>query len=168
YRCEDCVGVDLRCSSCIKAAHQLHPLHRLQKWNGEYFKCVTLKALGLQIQLGHAPGQVCPNPHHAFNDDFIAMDSHGIHEVSLDFCDCTDAITHIQQLLHISWFPSMTADPKTAAMFRLLEEFHILSFESKVLAYEFYNALAQRTNNTGLAPAKVSKRVISTISTKLM
>lgn len=30
YRCQDCFGVDLRCSSCITVAHQRHPLHRLQ------------------------------------------------------------------------------------------------------------------------------------------
>ncbi|KAG2056686.1 hypothetical protein BDR06DRAFT_1005976 [Suillus hirtellus] len=46
------------------------------------------------------------------------------------------------------------ANPKMAATFCLLEEFHILSFESKVSAYEFYNALTRRTNNTGLAPVK--------------
>lgn len=85
------------------------------------------------------------------------MDSHGIHEVFLDFCDCADAIAHVQQLLRVSWFPSTTADPKTAATFRLLEEFHLLSFESKVSAYEFYNALVRRTDNTGLVPPKVSQ-----------
>ncbi|KAG2127943.1 hypothetical protein DEU56DRAFT_872715 [Suillus clintonianus] len=154
YRCEDCFGVNLQCSSCIKTAHQLHPLHRLQKWNGMFFERVTLKALGLRIQLGHAPGQVCPKPRRAFNDDFVVMDSHAIHEVSLDFCGCSNAVAHVQQLLRISWFPSTTANPKTAATFRLLEEFHILSFESKVSAYEFYNALTRRTNNTGLAPVK--------------
>ncbi|KAG1897298.1 uncharacterized protein F5891DRAFT_1129937 [Suillus fuscotomentosus] len=118
YHCEDCFGVNLQYCRCSDRA--------LQKWNGMFFECVTLKALGLRIQLGHAPGQVCPKPHRAFNDDFVVMDSHAIHEVSLDFC----------------------------ATFRLLEEFHILSFESKVSAYEFYNALTQRTNNTGLAPVK--------------
>jgi hypothetical protein len=30
FKCEDCFGIDLRCSSCITAAHQRHPLHRLQ------------------------------------------------------------------------------------------------------------------------------------------
>jgi hypothetical protein len=30
YRCEDCFGIDLRCSSCIVAAHKHHPLHWLQ------------------------------------------------------------------------------------------------------------------------------------------
>ncbi|KAG2139540.1 hypothetical protein BD769DRAFT_1350679 [Suillus cothurnatus] len=154
FKCEDCFGIDLRCSSCITAAHQRHPLHRLQKWNGNYFKCATLKSLGLRIQLGHTFGQKCPNPRRAFNDNFVVMDSYGIHEVLLDFCDCVEAESHTQQLLRIAWFPSTTADPKTAATFRLLEEFHLLSFESKVSAYEFYSALVRRTNNTGLAPVK--------------
>ncbi|KAG2138229.1 hypothetical protein BD769DRAFT_1626642 [Suillus cothurnatus] len=154
FKCEDCFGIDLRCSSCITAAHQRHPLHRLQKWNGNYFERATLKSLGLRIQLGHTFGQKCPNPRHAFNDNFVVMDSYSIHEVLLDFCDCVEAESHTQQLLRIAWFPSTTADPKTAATFRLLEEFHLLSFESKVSAYEFYSALARRTNNTGLAPVK--------------
>ncbi|KAG5221504.1 hypothetical protein IMY05_C4386000400 [Salix suchowensis] len=32
-----------------------------QKWNGEYFECTTLQALGLRIQLGHLKGE-CVNP----------------------------------------------------------------------------------------------------------
>ncbi|KAG1792555.1 hypothetical protein EV424DRAFT_1475756 [Suillus variegatus] len=142
------------CSSCGNLAPQYRCEDCFGKWNGNYFERVTLKALGLRIQLGHPPGQTCPNPRRAFNDDFVVMDSHGIHEVFLDFCDCADAIAHVQQLLRVSWFPSTTADPKTAATFRLLEEFHLLSFESKVSAYEFYNALVRRTDNTGLVPPK--------------
>ncbi|KAG1772883.1 hypothetical protein EV702DRAFT_1048489 [Suillus placidus] len=113
-----------------------------------------LKSLGLRIQLGHALGHACPNPHRAFNDDFTIIDSHGVHKVSLDFCDCTLATTHVQQLLRMSLFPSTTADPKTAATFCLLEEFHLLSFELKVSAYEFYHALMQRSDNMGISPIK--------------
>ncbi|KAG1721224.1 hypothetical protein EDB19DRAFT_1835614 [Suillus lakei] len=80
------------------------------------------------------------------------LHTNSIHSID---CSCSDAVTHIQQLLRISWFPSTTANPKMAATFHLLEEFHILSFESKVSAYKFYNALTQRTDNTSLAPVKV-------------
>lgn len=79
-----------------------------------------------------------------------------MHEVSLDFCDCALATTHVQQLLRMSLFPATTADPKTAATFRLLEEFHLLSLESKVSGYEFYYALMRRSDNTGINPIKVS------------
>ncbi|KAG1823160.1 hypothetical protein DFJ58DRAFT_720087 [Suillus subalutaceus] len=154
YRCEDCFGIELHCSSCTVVAHKDHPLHRLQKWNGNYFESASLKSLGLWIQLSHALGHTCPNPRRAFNDDFIIIDSHGVHEVSLDFCDCTLATTHVQQLLRMSLFPSTTADPKTAATFHLLEEFHLLSLESKVSAYEFYYALMRRSDNTGISPIK--------------
>ncbi|KIK34338.1 hypothetical protein CY34DRAFT_98209 [Suillus luteus UH-Slu-Lm8-n1] len=154
YRCEDCFGTELCCSSCTVMAHKDHPLHRLQKWNGEYFEFASLKSLGLRIQLGHALGHTCPKPRRAFNDDFVIIDSHGVHEVSLDFCDCALATTHVQQLLRMSLFPATTADPKTAATFRLLEEFHLLSLESKVSGYEFYYALMRRSDNTGINPIK--------------
>ena len=49
------------------------------------------------------------------------------------------------------WFPSTSVNPRSAVTFRLLEEFQLLSFESKVSAYKFYQALACRQDNTGLA-----------------
>jgi hypothetical protein len=128
----------------------------MQRWNGEYFERVSLKTLGLRIQLGHAAGQVCLNPRRAFNDDFVVIDTHGIHEVSLDFCDCATAKSYVQQLLKITWFPSTTSDPKTAATFHVLKQYHLLSFESKVSTFEFYHALRQMSDNTGLLPVKVN------------
>ncbi|KAG1853437.1 hypothetical protein DFJ58DRAFT_841622 [Suillus subalutaceus] len=112
--------------------HVHHPLHRLQKWNGQYFEQISLKTLGLRIQLGHTTGQQCANPHRAFNDDFIIIDTFSIHEVSLNFCSCTIAESHMQQLLRMSLFPSIISDPKTAVTFHILEQYHLLSFESKL------------------------------------
>ncbi|KAG0699706.1 hypothetical protein DFH29DRAFT_983382 [Suillus ampliporus] len=126
YRCWDCLGSELYCSTCILSAH---------KWNSQYFEQVSLKALGLCIQLGHTTGQQCSNPHHAFNDEFIIINTLGIHKMSLDFCDL-----------------------KTAAMFCILEQYHLLSFESKVSAYEFYHALNQMSDNTGLLLVKVGSK----------
>jgi hypothetical protein len=39
---------------------------------------MSLKALGLRIQLGHPDRTECPNPENAFNDDFTVIDSDGI------------------------------------------------------------------------------------------
>ncbi|KAG1767651.1 hypothetical protein EDD22DRAFT_978118 [Suillus occidentalis] len=150
YQCEDCLGSDLFCSTCVLSAHVCHPLHCLQRWNGEYFERVSLKTLGLHIQLG----QVCLNPRCTFNDDFVVIDIHDIHKVSLDFCDCATAESHMQQLLRIMWFPLTTSDLKTAATFHVLKQYHLLSFESKVSAFEFYHALRQMSDNTGLLPVK--------------
>ncbi|KAG1727882.1 hypothetical protein EDB19DRAFT_1897468 [Suillus lakei] len=140
----DCFGTELRCSSCMVMVHKDHPLHRLQKWNGEYFKFSSLKSLGLQIQLGHALGHTCPKP-------AILM---ACMKVLLDFCDCALATTHVQQLLCMSLFPATTTDPKTAATFQLLEKFLLLSLESKVSGYEFYYTLMRRSDNTGINPIK--------------
>jgi len=52
----------------------------VKKWNGQFFETVTLKSLGLRIQLGHPTGQCCPTPQRAFNDDFVVLDVYGIHE----------------------------------------------------------------------------------------
>ncbi|KAG1867715.1 hypothetical protein F4604DRAFT_1881617 [Suillus subluteus] len=128
YRCLDCLGSELYCLACILLTHAHHPLHQLEKWNGNYFERMSLKILGLCVQLCHTTGQRCLNPRRLFNDDFVVVDSHGIHE----------AESHIQQLLRISWFPSTTSDPKTAATFHVLEQYHLLF------------SLSRMSNNTGL------------------
>jgi len=126
-----------------------------QEWNGSFFKATTLKALGLQIQLGHRLGHRCTNPHKAWNDAFVVLDITGIHEVGLDFCNCETAQPHFIQLLWFHWFPGSTKNPCTAATFRLLKHFQLLSFESKASAFEFYSALARETENTGTVDIKV-------------
>lgn len=115
----------------------------------------TLRELGLVIQLGHCPGESCCLPKAPYADDFIIINSNSIHSVALRFCGCETADTHLQQLLRYRLFPATTDKPKTAATFTVLEEFHLLSLESKVSAYHYYSALARRNNNTGLAPPKV-------------
>lgn len=111
--------------------------------------------MGLRIQLGHAPPTRCTNPESAFNDDFVIIDSDRIHRVGLDFCGCQQAVSHVVQLLRMRLFPSTTIDPKTAATFRVLETFQLLSFSSKISGYEFYRSIARRTDNTGVMPVPV-------------
>lgn len=128
----------------------------LQQWNGTFFDKTSLKSLGLRIQLGHYEEDPCPLPKTTFNDDFIVIDDHGVHEISLDYCGCTRAKPKHIQLLRRGWYPATTNNPKTAATFRLLERFHVLTFESKTSAYEFYQSLARETNNVATSTLKVS------------
>lgn len=109
--------------------------------------------LGLRVQLGHGPGQRCINP--TRTESFTVVDSGGIHEIGLDFCGCETAQTRVKQLLRARLFPATVRDPRTAATFGVLEQFHLLSLESKVSAYEFYHALKRRSDNTGLCEPKV-------------
>ncbi|KAH7918603.1 hypothetical protein BV22DRAFT_1024324 [Leucogyrophana mollusca] len=161
FRCEDCFGSELFCKQCMVSMHDRTPLHRIEasgqyftEWTGNYFKRTSLKALGLRIQLGHPAGERCLIPKTAFHDDFVVIDTHAVHEVALDFCDCATAKSHTKQLLRVGWFPSTSVDPRSAATFRLLETYHILSFESKASAYEFYHTIVRLTDNTGLLKRK--------------
>ncbi|OBZ74523.1 hypothetical protein A0H81_05787 [Grifola frondosa] len=133
-RCSDCDDLRLLCAGCTISRHLANPVHRVSVWTGTYFQQTSLKALGLRVQLGHPPGERCLNPAHAFADDFVLLDSNGIHEIGLDF--------------------STSDQPKTAATFRLLETFHLLSVQTKISGFEFYSALARRTDNTGVEPVK--------------
>ncbi|KAF7971367.1 hypothetical protein HWV62_21322 [Athelia sp. TMB] len=148
YRCEDCYGAELYCSTCLVLIHARSPLHRVLFWNGVYFESVSLKSLGLRVQLGHDMYHCCGNPMPASNDDFTVIDSFGIHPVGLDYCGCETAQERTTQILRASWFPATNLNPKTAATFRVLETFHLLSFESKCSGFEFYYTLARLMDNT--------------------
>ncbi|OJT05680.1 hypothetical protein TRAPUB_3498 [Trametes pubescens] len=154
YRCEDCLGNQLYCETCTVDYHRKHPLHRVKRWTGEYFERVPLKALGVRVQLGHEPGEVCLDRKTAPRNDFVLLDVLGIHEITLDYCGCHLAQPHHKQLLRAAWYPATSVNPKTATTFRLLEVFHTLSNQSKVSGWEYYCALAQRTDNTGTNPAR--------------
>ncbi|KAG2108875.1 hypothetical protein DEU56DRAFT_874521 [Suillus clintonianus] len=157
--CAGCAVMIHKCTvtGCTVTNHLCLPTHRIDEWTGVCFQRTSLKKLGLRIQLGHPIGQRCILPHKAFNDDFVIMDTDGIHQVGLDFCGCETAQTHTKQLLRNRWFPSTSTDPRTAATFRVLRQYHILSFESKASAYEFYHTLVRLTDNTGLSNRKADR-----------
>ncbi|KIK13300.1 hypothetical protein PISMIDRAFT_31188 [Pisolithus microcarpus 441] len=150
FRCEDCFGVIMYCQDCIIKEHHQHPLHHLEYWTGSYFECRSLRDLGLWIQLGHHVGGRCYRPCPIARDDFTVIHSNGVHSVSLDFCSCKSAEALFQQLLRICWFPASSKKPHTAATFNVLQQFHLLSFKSKVSAFEFYQSLSCISDNTGL------------------
>lgn len=134
-----------------------------QQWNNIFFEFITLKSLGLHIQLGHNIGCTCDNPTPAFGDDFTVINSFGIHPVGLNYCGCETAQAKTTQLLRVSWFPATNLNPKTAATFNVLETFHLLSFESKCSGFEFYQSLARMTDNTATHRVAVSNRTLSSM-----
>ncbi|KAG2750180.1 hypothetical protein P692DRAFT_20874680 [Suillus brevipes Sb2] len=154
YRCRDCFGAEMVCRACVLQRHAHNPLHRVEEWCGTFFVRVSLKLLGLRIQLGHNPGEKCYNPEAAAGDDFVVVDIHGIHEIGLDFCGCETAQIHYKQLICARWFPATSKKPQTATTFALMEFFHLLTFESKVSTYEFYHSIARRTDNTSTTPIR--------------
>ncbi|KAG1817907.1 hypothetical protein EV424DRAFT_1472791 [Suillus variegatus] len=154
YHCHDCFGVEMMCHTCVLDKHTHNTLHRIEEWHETFFIRISLKSLGLPVQLSHNPGEKCYNPEPTPGDDFVVINVHGIHEISLDFCGCETAQAHYKQLLCARWFPATVSNPQTAATFALMELFHLLSFESKVSAYEFYHSIARRTDNMSITPIR--------------
>lgn len=117
---------------------------------------MSLLSLGFRQQLNHPPGQACPYPRRAHNDNFIIYDINGVQKIGLDYCGCSSAPSHFVQLLRARLFPGSTVDPKTAATFRCLRTFQMFSFVSKVSGYEYVRALTRLTDNTGTVDITVS------------
>ncbi|KAJ6488184.1 hypothetical protein C8R47DRAFT_978857 [Mycena vitilis] len=157
HRCEECFSDALFCAPCLVHLHRDNPFHMVKTWNGICFVDATLRDLGLRVQLGHKRGEPCPGTlalspearKKADEASFCIVDSNAIHEVTVDFCTCGKAQSRPIQLLRARFFPATTLRPSSAATFRVLRRFHKMSFESKCSAFEFYNALARETNNTG-------------------
>ena len=62
WRCHDCFGNPVFCTHCIQKCHQVHPFHRVSRWNGTCFTPSTLSNAGLTLNLGHS-GSLCPVYH---------------------------------------------------------------------------------------------------------
>ena len=58
-RCLDCSASPLFCRSCCRTAHKRLHTHRIQCWNGKYFRTSALWETGLVCNLGHG-GLPCP------------------------------------------------------------------------------------------------------------
>ncbi|KAJ7096966.1 hypothetical protein C8R44DRAFT_586248, partial [Mycena epipterygia] len=150
HRCVHCLdGGQLLCATCMVDAHRHLPFHQIQHWTGSTFIRKTLKEMGLRIQLGHwyGPERRCALPVPASGDDFMIVDTQGVHKVGLDYCGCGTGGLPTVQLLRARLYPATTTNPKSAATFAVLRRYHLLSFESKCAAYEFYQSLARETNN---------------------
>ncbi|KAJ7475064.1 hypothetical protein B0H11DRAFT_1728060 [Mycena galericulata] len=156
YRCMDCFFPDLLCAECCVKKHKDHPLDRTEMWIGRNFQRVTLKSLGLRVQMGHTGYETCDNPISG-HQDFTVINGNGLHPVAVNFCGCANeaaAGDRRQQVLRRSWFPSTHREPQTCATFRVLETFHIMTLQGKVTTYDFYSGLEKLTDNTGLEKMK--------------
>ncbi|KAF9470037.1 hypothetical protein BDN70DRAFT_821784, partial [Pholiota conissans] len=146
FRCLDCFPhCTMRCLQCFVDAHKENPLHRVEEWNGLFFKRLHLKDLGLRVQLGHG-SRSCPCSL-AGAADFVVFHVNGVHRVAVDFCDC-GALNHPSphhrvQILRMGWFPASFDRPKTAFTFDLLHLFHKVTLQGKTTLYDFYHAILQ-------------------------
>lgn len=60
WRCLDCLGRQVYCTTCFREGHRRHPFHRVEHWTGSFFKEAWLCQTGLEMHLGHG-GFECPS-----------------------------------------------------------------------------------------------------------
>ena len=124
-----------------------------QRWAGSQFVDVTLKSISLKVQLNHA-SMFCedPQPSHT---TLRVIHTNRIHEVAIQYCDCSRKIPHHIQLLWCGFYPTSQQFVKTCATFTLLDQLHKFALTTKASTYNFYRALKKITTNTGITVPKL-------------
>ena len=56
WRCRDCSMGTPMCRCCIRRYHQANPLHRIEQWNGEFFRPADLWEVGAYLLIRHQSG----------------------------------------------------------------------------------------------------------------
>jgi hypothetical protein len=120
---------------------------------------VSLKSLGLQIQLNHS-GTYCENPLPC-HVSMVVIHTNGIHEIAFLYCGCSRAISQHLQLLRRRVYPSSQCHIQTSATFELLESLHKTSLTTKSSTFDLYRAIEKITNNTGINIPKTKYRALS-------
>ncbi|KII83222.1 hypothetical protein PLICRDRAFT_85247, partial [Plicaturopsis crispa FD-325 SS-3] len=148
-RCQECFGGTLFCVDCMVERHKCLPLHIVEQWNGSFFQTVSLRQLGVRVQLGHPVGEGCPFQK-AGPRDFIIIHLNGFHNVRLDFCNCPGQAPAFVQVLRAGWWPATPLEPQTCATMAVLRLFQIVNLQGKVSAFDFYRALEKATDGWAL------------------
>ncbi|PPQ81774.1 hypothetical protein CVT26_010082 [Gymnopilus dilepis] len=142
YRCYECFVPDLVCSSCCVKRHRTNPFHRIEEWSGSQFLNVSLKSLGLKVQLNHM-GLFCENPVPC-HQNFLVLHTNGIHEVTVQYCGCHRAIAQHLQLLRRRLYPSSQIHIKNCTTFELLRHLHHFALTTKHPPMIFIEPLKNR------------------------
>ncbi|KAJ7697294.1 hypothetical protein B0H16DRAFT_1750084 [Mycena metata] len=145
FCCADC-GTVVHCCGCLLERHQCLPLHRIKEWNGSFWAPTTLNKQGLVYQLGHG-GLPCKRPPPAICT-MVVIGTEAIHTVSYRFCGCdrADRVNNLEQLMCAEWYPAMTVDPATCAMFSALDSYRMLNVVGNINVHNFVGSLERRTD----------------------
>ncbi|KAH9476140.1 hypothetical protein JR316_0011711 [Psilocybe cubensis] len=130
----------------------------VSQWNGSSFVDVTLKELGLIIQLNHA-GAYCDNPIPC-HSKMLILHTNGIHSCNIQYCGCSRAIPPHLQLLRRRIYPATQLAMKSCATFELLRHLHRLALTTKASTYDFYRCLEKSTTNLGIDVPKSRYRAL--------
>uniref|UniRef100_A0A0W0FEF4 CxC2-like cysteine cluster KDZ transposase-associated domain-containing protein n=1 Tax=Moniliophthora roreri TaxID=221103 RepID=A0A0W0FEF4_MONRR len=119
----ECWVWSVRCCSCMATRHHGAPFHGIEHWNGAFFETTSLARIGLTL-----------------------LHTTGIIEVLVNFCFCPQHLDNFEQLLDLCLFPTTINRIETVVSFELLDDFHLHTLTSKKVAFDYYDALQQKTN----------------------
>lgn len=57
WRCRDCVMATPMCRACIRFHHREDPFHRIERWNGSYYRPAELSEAGAYLLIRHHSGE---------------------------------------------------------------------------------------------------------------
>lgn len=80
----------------------------------------------------------------------MVIDSDALHRVSILYCGCDGSPNRYAQLLEIGWWPSTTFEPQTVATFNALRRFHAINLRGHLSPTDYYHAMEELTDGTGL------------------
>lgn len=132
--------------------------HSWQRWNGQYYENVQPKDLGLDIQLGHMPGEICERRALHTEENFTLIHTNGVRVVRMHFCKCklSGHIPPYVQLLRRRFWPATCKQPESATTFEALDLFHRLALYGKLNGYDFVRALEAATDGSFVRRVAVS------------
>ncbi|KAF7969800.1 hypothetical protein HWV62_25981 [Athelia sp. TMB] len=86
----------------------------------------------------------------ALIQSFTVLHTNGIHQLAVDFCNCSPAVELRIQCMRHSWWPASMEKPRSAATFTLLKQFQRLSLQGKLAVYNYYKSQELMTDGSGL------------------
>jgi hypothetical protein len=57
WRCRDCTAASPVCRRCMRVRHRDNPFHRLERWNGSFFRPAEMKEVGAYLLVPHHTGE---------------------------------------------------------------------------------------------------------------
>jgi hypothetical protein len=126
------------------------PTHWAEIWDEDHGFFVrhdisVVEPGGYATQLGHHGGECPCSPPDRF---FILVDTNGIHNTKIRFCECSStSASQVEQLMSLGLFPATLKQPRMAFTFRVLRQAHLMNLESKAAMYDFVGTLRRLTDN---------------------
>ncbi|KAI1783483.1 hypothetical protein LXA43DRAFT_903485, partial [Ganoderma leucocontextum] len=87
WRCVTCQGSPTFCYACCRDTHAKLPLHRVEFWEGTFYRPAWLRQVGVQVHCGHG-GQPCSQlPSYRQSDPSVAFTSLSLSAADNTFAD---------------------------------------------------------------------------------